>query len=349
MTISWPPCRPFVRLVEVGEAGRHADHRAAAVGDRLDLVEGALHDVGEREVVLAGAALGDGVELGLGAVDDLVGLAAVGAVAHLDDLGAGLDEAAQDGALAHDPGVVGGVGRRGDRRDQRVQVGRAADPGDLAALGQLGGDGDGVGGLAAAVEVEDRVVDGLVGRLVEVAGAQHLDDVGDRVLAQQHPAEDALLGGEVLRRGALERRGRTARQRPSNSATTHRATAPSTSTAPTALIRFTLGVVRGDSDKLARRAQPASALAACPTTRAVESCGPGVRHAVGTLCTRRGRRCGQARRGSAYTALTCADAVPSVWTKESLPGSAQVSSRWTDRSRSRTRVPPSHPRRVIME
>ena len=39
---------------------------------------------------------------------------------------------------------------------------------------------------------------------VEVGRAQHLDDVGDRVLAQQHAAEHRLLGRDVLRRGALE-------------------------------------------------------------------------------------------------------------------------------------------------
>ena len=32
------------QLVEVGEAGRHADHLAVAVVDRLDLVERRLHD-----------------------------------------------------------------------------------------------------------------------------------------------------------------------------------------------------------------------------------------------------------------------------------------------------------------
>ena len=84
-----------------------------------------------------------------------------------------------------------------------MQVGRAADAAELADAGELGGDGDGVGRLAAAVEVEDGGVDELVGGAVEVALAQGLDDVGDRVLAQQHRAEDGLLGRDVLRRGAV--------------------------------------------------------------------------------------------------------------------------------------------------
>ena len=45
-----------------------------------------------------------------------------------------------------------------------MQVGAAADAGDLAAPGELVGDRDGVGGLAPAVQVEDGLVDQLVGR-----------------------------------------------------------------------------------------------------------------------------------------------------------------------------------------
>ncbi len=193
------------QLVQLDEPGGHADHLAAAVADRLDLVERALHDRGERLIVLAGAALGDGVDLGLGGVDDRVDLAVAG-VTHLRDAGAGLDQAAQDGALGHDLGVVAGVGRGRHRGQQRVQVRRPAGPGDLPALGQLGRDGDRVGRLAPPVQVEDGVVDQLVGRLVEVVGAQRLDDVGDGVLAQHHAAEHALLRGQILGRRAVELR-----------------------------------------------------------------------------------------------------------------------------------------------
>ncbi len=157
----------------------------------------------ERQVVLAGALLGDRVDLRLRGVDDLVDVA-VGRVAHLGDAGAGLHQAPQDRALVHDLGVVLGVGRRGDRVDQGVQIGGAADPGDLAALGQLGGERDRVGRLTAGVEVEDRVVDRLVGRAVEVLALDDLDDVGDGVLRQQHAAEHRLLGVEVLRGDPFE-------------------------------------------------------------------------------------------------------------------------------------------------
>ena len=87
---------------------------------------------------------------------------------------------------------------------ERVQVGRATDAAQVAGVGERGRDRDGVGRLAAAVEVEDRVEDGRVRRPVEVAGAQDLDDVGDGVLGQQHAAEHGLLGRDVLRWGAVE-------------------------------------------------------------------------------------------------------------------------------------------------
>ena len=81
-----------------------------------------------------------------------------------------------------------------------MQIGLSAHPGQVAALGQLIGDGDGVSRLAAAVQVQDRVVDQLVSRAVEVDPLKPLNAVGDRVLGQQHAADDALLRVHVLGR-----------------------------------------------------------------------------------------------------------------------------------------------------
>ena len=85
-----------------------------------------------------------------------------------------------------------------------MEVRGATDAPGLTALRELAEDGDRVGGLAAAVEVEDRVVDRLVGGTVEVVAAQLLDDVSARVLGDEHAAEDGLLGRDVLRRGPVE-------------------------------------------------------------------------------------------------------------------------------------------------
>ena len=185
--IIWPECRPLVRSSRSAKPVGHAVQPGLAVADRLDLVEDAVHDVAQRGVVLAGALVGDLVDLGLRLVDDVVDLALAG-VADLHDLGAGVDQAAQDRLLAHDLGVVAGVGRDRHVGRQRVEVRRAADPLQLAAALELGGDGHHVDRLAAAVEVDDRVVDRLVRGPVEVDAAQHLGDVGDGVLGEQHRA-----------------------------------------------------------------------------------------------------------------------------------------------------------------
>ena len=197
------------QVVEVGEAGGHAVEAGLAVADHLDLVEDAAHDVAQRRIVLGGPTVGDLVDLGLGAVDHVVDLALAG-VAQLSDARAGLDQPAQHRLVAHDLGVVAGVGRDRHVGREGVEVGGATDALELAALGQLGRHRDRVGGLAATVEVDDRVVDDLVGGTVVVDALERLHHVGDRVLGEQHRAEHALLRGVVLRRRAVTGRARRA-------------------------------------------------------------------------------------------------------------------------------------------
>ena len=80
-----------------------------------------------------------------------------------------------------------------------MQVRCAADPAQHPAPVQLRGYRHCVGGLPTAVQVQNRVVDVLVRRAVEVAGPQPFQHIGNRVLAQQHPAQHRLLGGQILR------------------------------------------------------------------------------------------------------------------------------------------------------
>ena len=137
MTTIWPACRPLVSesrsLNPVGTPVIAPPREPIA--SISSSAPGMMSASGE--VVLADPAVGDAVDLGLGAVHQLVGVA-VARVAELHDPGAGLDQAAQDRALPDDPGVVAGVGRGRHRREQRVQVGAAADAGQLAALGRAG-------------------------------------------------------------------------------------------------------------------------------------------------------------------------------------------------------------------
>ena len=88
-----------------------------------------------------------------------------------------------------------------------MQVDRSAHPSELPRPGQLVGHGERVRRLTAAIEIEDGVVDKLVSRTIEVRRAQYFDDIGDRVLGQQHAAEHALLRGDVLRRRAIQPAG----------------------------------------------------------------------------------------------------------------------------------------------
>ena len=203
ITTSWPGCKPFVKRVKVSKPSRDAGKPAAAMTARLDLVHRRLQKRLEDAVVLGLAALGDVIDRCLCAVDDVVDLIADAGIAKLHDAGAGLDQPPQDRTLGDDLRVVAGVGRGRHRRDQRVQVRRTADSGDLAALGQLRRDRHRIGGLATAVEVEDDVEDGLVRGAVEVAAVQRLDDISDRIFAQHHAAEHGLLSVDVLRRCAV--------------------------------------------------------------------------------------------------------------------------------------------------
>ena len=89
-------------------------------------------------------------------------------------------------------------------------LGRApgTDPGTARALqlprfGELIGDRDDVGRLASRVQREHRFVDDLVLGHVEVAALEQAGDIGDRVFRQQHAAQRALLGEQIVGRGAL--------------------------------------------------------------------------------------------------------------------------------------------------
>jgi hypothetical protein len=88
-----------------------------------------------------------------------------------------LDQLAADRLLADDLGVVLGVGRvRHAAEDLREGL-VAADRLELAAAGQLLGQGDRVDRLAQVVEVADRPVDHLMGVAIEVLDLQQRDDL----------------------------------------------------------------------------------------------------------------------------------------------------------------------------
>ncbi len=188
------------QVVEVRESRGDTSHLTRPARGMLDLVNGRLEHIAEHRVVVAAALVRHRIDLGLSGVDDVHDVTPALAITHLHDLRAGIDQPSQHRPLGHDLRVVARVGRGGHRGDQLMQISLSAHPGQVAALGQLIRDGDGVGRFAAAVQVQDRVIDQLVGGTVEVDALESLDAVGDRVLGQQHPADDALLRVDILRR-----------------------------------------------------------------------------------------------------------------------------------------------------
>ena len=112
------------------------------------------------------------------------------AVTHADNARACFDESTQDRLLAHDAAVVVGIRCSGHHRDEGVKVVGAANTGELTNTTELCSNSHGIGRFALAVQIEDRAVDDLVIRAVEVALTHQLDDVGDGILRQQHGADD---------------------------------------------------------------------------------------------------------------------------------------------------------------
>ena len=59
-------------------------------------------------------------------------------------------------------------------------------------------------GFAPAHEVDDRVVNGFVGRLVVVTSTNFFADIGDCFFGEHHGAQDGHLCVDVLGWGAIE-------------------------------------------------------------------------------------------------------------------------------------------------
>src|SRR5699024_12558409 len=111
-------------------------------------------------------------------------------VSDLCDTGTDLDQATQHRTVGDDLGVVPGVGGRGDRLGQRVQVQRTPHPGSITTLGQLGVDRDRINRLSRVVHRNNRVKNDLVCGPVKVRGSDDLYNLVDGVLRQEHATQD---------------------------------------------------------------------------------------------------------------------------------------------------------------
>src|SRR5690606_6547037 len=128
---------------------------------------------------------GDPFQLGLCLVDEVVNVAGAG-VADLRDASPGLDEAAQRRTVSHDPGVVAGLLAEGGALYQRVQVGGAAHSVQQSASAEPVHHCDRGDRGAAVIQIQQRVVDELVGRAVEVGGGDDPSDIVQVVGCHEH-------------------------------------------------------------------------------------------------------------------------------------------------------------------
>ncbi len=120
-------------------------------------------------------------------------------VAHLGDLVADPDEGAQDALLAHDAGVVSGVGGSRHEFGQGMDELAPARSIEHAIAFELRTQRDHVDLLATVVEREHGSVDQAMGVSIEVVSGQQLSDGGDGVGVDQHRPKHRLLRLEIVR------------------------------------------------------------------------------------------------------------------------------------------------------
>ena len=131
-----------------------------------------------------------------------------GLVAVAEGGGAGGDEAAEHRLFLDDGGVVLGVGGGGDGVGEFFDVLDAADLVEEAFGFEGGVEDHGVDGGVGLEELGDDAEDGLVFLLKEHFGAleEHADGADDGGV-DDHGAQDAGLGGEVVGREAVDEGG----------------------------------------------------------------------------------------------------------------------------------------------
>ena len=172
---------PEQERVELVVSARHADDLGVAPVHRLELVERRLEGVGDAGERLADSALRHLEHQRLGAVQRLRDVVRR-VVPHLGDVAGDADQAAQQGELVDDRGVVAGVRRRRRRRLDLQQRGASTDGVEQLGAAQLLGDRDRIDRLALAVQGHDRFVDVHVRGLVVIARFDvRFDGRGDRV------------------------------------------------------------------------------------------------------------------------------------------------------------------------
>ena len=173
---------PFVDLIDERRHQRLHGHRAVAR--------------------TAHALLRDREHPPLGVLDELArGLAFV-VEDRRRDIGAGLEQLPQQGALTHDAGIGADIGRGRRVADQSTEIGETANISQAPDAFEVLADRYGIGGLARARDLPDGLEDQTVVGTVEVLGPQHIGHVVPGLGVEQQAAEHSLLRLDRMRRGA---------------------------------------------------------------------------------------------------------------------------------------------------
>ena len=185
--------------VEVAKARRRPGHVAVALRQGLQAVDLVVEDIRHAAEIAGALLVGDLEQKRLGSLDQLLGLAL--AVVHgLLDLLGGSEQPSQKRVLFDDLRVVARVSRHRNGRRQLGDRVLATGLRQLATLGELLGDGQGVDRLTLLVEAGDRPEHDPVALAVEVLVLEaHVQDHRrDRSLGDHHRSEHGGLGLEVL-------------------------------------------------------------------------------------------------------------------------------------------------------
>ncbi len=201
MMIRFPGLKAAGDLVQVLEAGGRAGQRRALQRQPVQLVELLVQHLLDRPEVLLAVVARDLEHRLLRLLHQLARRRLVAQDALLDLVRA-LQQAPQQGVLAHDLRIAAGMAGGRYHAGQFVHSRRAADRLQLAHLAQAVGDCQDVNRLALVVQREHRFVDHAVALAVEVVRPQPLFDHQrvQRTIRQQDRAEDRLLRVEVVRR-----------------------------------------------------------------------------------------------------------------------------------------------------
>ena len=198
---------PPAEGVEFRESGLHAAERLLVLHSGVHPLEHLAEHLVDRGGIGGAAVFENREDLRFRPGEELLRL--VGRVVSVaKDVGAGVNQRAEQRLVADDLRVVRRMGSVRHRLHDLTDGGHAADPFEVSLRSEPVENDRGVDPLAAVVEVEEVAEEDLVGFVGEVLRAEHERNVVAGVRLEKNAAEHAALSGEID--GALAEVGRRA-------------------------------------------------------------------------------------------------------------------------------------------